>query len=230
MSTTSIEKEIVHQESVSMGNLEAQQEQTKSLFPVPQTTALAEFQKTLIGPAIGFASFGLCSFVLGIYNAGIVTNLPQVATGVAISYGALGQYTAAIIEIVHKNTFAAASFFTFASFFLAFGIMMIPGAGFLGPAAAAGELEMCMGLIEIAYSFAAFIFFLGTFRQPILVRMILGLSTLSFLFPALGAFTGIIVLAKIGGWLSFTLALVAWYALAAMIYNETNTFIRVPFF
>lgn len=230
MSSNSIDKEIVHQESISLGNLEAQQEQKKSPFPIPQTTELAEFQKTLMGPAIGFASFGLCSFVLGIYNTGILTDLPQVATGVAFSYGALGQYTAAVIEIFHKNVFAAASFFTFASFFLAFGIMMIPGAGFLGPAAAAGELEKCLGLIEIAYSFAAFIFFLGTFRQPILVRMILGLATLSYLFPACSAFTGIVVLAKIGGWFSFILALVAWYALAAIIYNETNTFIRVPFF
>ncbi|CEP11094.1 hypothetical protein [Parasitella parasitica] len=181
-------------------------------------------------PAIEFASFGLCSFVMGIYNAGIVTSLPQVVTSVALSYGALGQYTASVIEILQKNVFAAASFFTFAILFLAFGIMMIPGAGFLGPAVEANELEMCMGLIEIAYSIAAFILFLGTFRQPILVRMILALSTLSFLFSAIGAFTGVVVVTKIGGWFSFTLALVAWYALAAMIYNETNTFIRLPFF
>ncbi|KAI8083263.1 GPR1/FUN34/yaaH family-domain-containing protein [Gilbertella persicaria] len=233
MSDTSIEKiDVSHQESVAIDMMDAQTPlaQKKSLFAPPPTSELAEFQKTLIGPAIGFAAFALCSFVLGLYNTGLITDIPHVAIGIAFGYGSIGQFIAGIIEVVHKNVFAATSFITFASFFLAFGIMMVPGSGFLSMATAAGQLEKCLGLVEIAYAIAAFIFFLGTFRQPILVRLVLGFAFLSFLFPAIGAFSGIIAFTKIGGWCSFALGLVAWYTLMALIYNETNTFIRVPFF
>ncbi|KAI9473928.1 MAG: GPR1/FUN34/yaaH family-domain-containing protein [Benjaminiella poitrasii] len=225
--------DISYHESISPGQIESQQEeeQKKSLFPLPVTSELAEFQKTMIGPAIGFAGFGLGSFVLGIMNTGLLTDLPYVAIGVAFSYGALAQYTASIIEICHRNVFSATSFFTFASFFLAFGIMFVPGSGFVSAAGAIpGQLEKCMGLIEISYAICALIFFLGTLRQPILVRMVLGFTFFSYLFSAAGSFSGVVVLTKIGGWVSFVLALTAWYTLMAMLYNETNTFIKIPFF
>jgi hypothetical protein len=83
MSTDSIEKaDIVHQESIaiSMPHGEAPK---RSLYAAPPTTELIEFQKTMIGPAIGFASFALSSFLLGLFNAGVITNVPQVAIGIA---------------------------------------------------------------------------------------------------------------------------------------------------
>ncbi|CEG82504.1 hypothetical protein RMATCC62417_16567 [Rhizopus microsporus] len=184
----------------------------------------------MIGPAIGFAAFGLCSFVLGIFNTGILTNVPQVAVGIAFGYGAIGQFIAAVIEIIHKNIFAAVAFTTYASFFLTLGIMFVPGSGFLAAAAAAGQLEQCLGLIELTYAIAALIFFIGTFRQPILVRMILGFALLSLVLSAAGSLSGNIALTKASGWFSFCLSLTAFYVLMAMLYNETNTFIKVPFF
>lgn len=232
MSTSSIEKaDIQHQESVEIVDIEAQSPQKKSrLPPPPHFSELVEFQKTLIGPAIGFAAFGLSSFVMGLFNSGLITTIPQVAVGIAFGYGSLGQFCAGIIEIFNKNVFNAASFITFGSFFLSFGVMMIPGAGFFETALETNQLNNCMGLIEISYAIAAFIFFMGTLKQPILVRMFLGLSTLSFLLPAAGSFSGITGLTVAGGWTSFTLALVAWYALAACIYNEQNTYFVLPFF
>ena len=221
MSNTDIEKaDLKHQESSPK----------PSRYAPPPTTELAEYQKTMIGPAIGFAAFGLCSFVLGIFNTGILTNVPQVAVGIAFGYGAIGQFIAAVIEIIHKNIFAAVAFTTYASFFLTLGIMFVPGSGFLAAAAAAGQLEQCLGLIELTYAIAALIFFIGTFRQPILVRMILGFALLSLVFSAAGSLSGNIALTKASGWFSFCLSLTAFYVLMAMLYNETNTFIKVPFF
>ncbi|KAG1439400.1 hypothetical protein G6F56_012311 [Rhizopus delemar] len=202
----------------------------RALYAPPPSTELSEYQKTMIGPAIGFAAFGLCSFVLGIMNTGILTDVPQVAVGIAFAYGAIGQFMASIIEVVHKNIFSAVAFSTYGSFFLALGIMFVPGSGFMATAAAAGQLEQCMGLIEITYAIAALIFFMGTFRQPILIRMILGFALLSLLFSAAGSFSGQVALTKASGWFSFCLSLTAFYVLMAMLYNETNTFIRVPFF
>ncbi|KAI8375381.1 GPR1/FUN34/yaaH family-domain-containing protein [Choanephora cucurbitarum] len=233
MSDNLIEKlDIVHQESVIVDMLDKQEvhQQVKSMYAPPPTTELAEFQKTLIGPAIGFAAFALCSFVLGLYNTGLIVDIPHVAVGIAFSYGTIGQFIAGVIEIFRKNVFAATSFITFSSFFFAFGIMMVPGSGFLSTATAAGEVEKSMALVELSYSIAALIFFLGTLRQPILIRLVLGFAFCSFFFPSVGAFSGIIAFTRIGGWCSFILSLIAWYTLMALLYNETNTFIRVPFF
>ncbi|KAI8878997.1 hypothetical protein K501DRAFT_194582 [Backusella circina FSU 941] len=226
MSNIDLEKsEIQHHESLEIGVVDVP---VKPLFPIPPTTALIEFQKTMTGCAIGFASFALSSVVMGLYNSGLITNVPHVAIGIAFSYGALGQYVASIIQVIHQDTFSAASFFTFASFYLAFGIMFIPGSGFME--LAGDQLNACMGIIEICYSFAALVFFLGTLKQPILVRFILFCTFMSFLLSAIGSFSGIAAATKAGGWFSFTLGMAAWYALAALIYNENNTYIRVPFF
>jgi succinate-acetate transporter protein len=108
--------------------------------------------------------------------------------------------------------------------------MFLPGSGFLAAAVAAGQLEQCLGLFSISYAIAALIFFMGTFRQPILVRIILGFTFLSFLFSAIGAFTGVVAISKAGGWFSVILGLTAWYTLMCLIYNEHNTFIRLPMF
>jgi succinate-acetate transporter protein len=225
MSNIDLEKsEIQHHESLTIDAVEIQ----KPLFPVPPTTPLIEFQKTMSGCAIGFASFALSSVVMGLYNTGLITNVPRVAIGIAFSYGSLGQYVASIIQVFHKDTFSAASFFTFASFYLAFGIMFLPGSGFIDMAGE--QLNACMGLIEICYSFAALIFFLGTLKQPILIRFILFCTFLAFLFGAIGSFSGSVAATQAGGWFSFALGIAAWWALAALIYNENNTYIRVPFF
>ncbi|CAO3632800.1 unnamed protein product [Mucor hiemalis] len=235
MSTNSIEKaDIVHQESVlidmPMTPARPLPSKQKVYFTPRPTTELVEFQKTMLGPAIGFAAFGMCSFVLGLLNAGIITNVPYVAVGIAFSYGAIGQFTAGIIEIFHKNTFSAASFFTFAGFFLAYGIMFIPSSGILAALSQAGQLEQTIGLFSLSYAVMAFIFFIGTWRQPILIRMILGLTFCSYLLSAIGAFTGVATVTVVGGWFSFTLGLVAFYTLATLIYNETNTVFTLPLF
>lgn len=233
MSSSSFEKgDIEHQEAVEIIDVESQSvPKKKSSFPAPLPySERAEFQKTLIGPAIGFAAFGFSSFVFGLYNSGLITDLPQVATGIAFGYGAVGQFTAGIIEIFHKNVFSAASFITFGSFFLSFAIMMVPGAGFFEPAYASGQLENCLGLIELGYAISAFIFFLGTLKQALLIRAFLFLTFVSFLLSAISSFSGVHAVGVAGGWCSFALGLLGWYSLAACIYNENNTYFTVPFF
>ena len=231
MSTDSIDKvDIIHQESIQIDMPATHEPVKKSLFTPPPHSELAELQKTMIGPAIGFAAFGMCSFVLGLLNAGVITKVPYVAVGIAFSYGAIGQFTAGVIEIFHKNVFSAASFFTFAGFFLAYGIMFLPSSGILAALAEAGQIEQTTALFSLSYAIMAFIFFLGTFRQPILVRIILGLTFTSYTLSAIGAFTGVTAVTVAGGWTSFTLGLVAFYTLACLIYNEQNTIFTLPFF
>ncbi|KAI9487170.1 MAG: GPR1/FUN34/yaaH family-domain-containing protein [Benjaminiella poitrasii] len=187
-----------------------------------------------IQPApIGFGAFALCSFVLGLYNSGLITSLPQVAVGVAFGYGAMGQFVCGICELVLGNMFAATTMLTFSGFFFTFGIMMVPSSGILELAMASGGLETvhkCMGLVQVGYAIAAFLFLLGTLRQPILIRLVLLQVFLAFLCGGVGGLTGINNFNLASGWISFTLALTAWYVMAALLYTPDHTMIKLPFF
>jgi succinate-acetate transporter protein len=176
-----------------------------------------------VNPApVGFGAFGLCSFILGLFNSGLITSLPQVAVGVALGYGAMGQFVCGICELIQGNMFAATSMLTFSGFFFTFGIMMIPSSGFLALAMESGGLhavEQCMGLIQAGFAIAAFLFFLGTFRQPILIRLTLLQVFLGFLLGSIGAFTGSVATTQAGGWISFTLGLTAWYIVSLIVHT-----------
>ncbi|GAA5808674.1 hypothetical protein MFLAVUS_002067 [Mucor flavus] len=182
---------------------------------------------------IGFGAFALSSFVLGLYNSGLITDLPQVAVGVAFGYGAMGQFVCGICEIIAGNVFAATTMLTFSGFFLTFGIMMIPSAGVFELMISQGGIEAvhkCMGLIQVGYAIAAFLFLLGTLRQPILIRLVLLQVFLAFLTGGVGGLTGIANFNLASGWISFTLALTAWYLMCAMLYTPETTFIKLPIF
>lgn len=187
-----------------------------------------------LNPApLGFGAFALCSFVLGLYNSGLVINLPQVAVGVAFGYGAMGQFVCGICELIIGNMFAATSMLTFSGFFFTFGIMMIPSSGFLEIAMSNGGLktvEVCMGTVQIGYAIAAFLFLLGALRQPILIRFVLLQVFLAFLCGGVGGLTQITNFNVASGWISFTLSLTAWYVMCALLFTPENTMIKLPFF
>ncbi|KAI9494313.1 GPR1/FUN34/yaaH family-domain-containing protein [Zychaea mexicana] len=183
--------------------------------------------------AIGFAAFSLCSFVFGLYNSGLITDIPQVATGVAVGFGGLGQLYASIACFLQGETYSATTFLTYSGFFFAFGIMFSVPSGFVEAATAEGSIDplnKCMGLVQLAFAICSFFYFLGTLRQPKLIQLILLLVFFTFLFGAIGALTGIHAITVASGWFSFALAAVAWYVMCFFIYTPENTFIRLPFF
>ncbi|KAI8367653.1 GPR1/FUN34/yaaH family-domain-containing protein [Radiomyces spectabilis] len=224
---------VSHNESLALNMTETFDDSKGKTQPPPNHSSSMPPRKFIEPAAIGFSAFALCSFVLGLYNSGLVTHLPQVAIGVSFGAGAVGQFIAAICEIYLGNTYSATTFLTYSGFFFTYGIMFMPSSGFMSAAMEAGglaELERCMGLVMAGYAIVSFLFFLGTFRQPWLVRLVLLQVFLTFFFGALGAFTGVAGLTKAGGWLSFTLAVTAWYIMCAILYQDNTTFIKLPFF
>ncbi|KAI8147855.1 GPR1/FUN34/yaaH family-domain-containing protein [Fennellomyces sp. T-0311] len=184
--------------------------------------------------AIGFGAFALGSFMVGITNAGIVTSLPQGVLGVAFGFAAMGQGVCGIAELVLGNTFAATTMLTYAGFWISYGVMFSEGAGFMSMVAATGEAGMhelhnVVGLWQIAFAFPSLIFFIGTFRQPYLIRLVLLQVFLTFLFGGLGGLTGVAGLTKAGAWISFTLSLTAWYVMTAILWAEEKV-LNLPFF
>ncbi|KAI8335336.1 GPR1/FUN34/yaaH family-domain-containing protein [Chlamydoabsidia padenii] len=180
--------------------------------------------------AIGFASFATGSLVLGLYCIGLITNLPQVVVGVALGYSGIGQFVSGFMELLMGNVFAATTMMTYSGFFFSFGIMFSPASGFLELAIKGGEeeLQKCVGLYMLGYTFISFIFFLGTLRQPWVIRAVLLQVFLGFFFSCLGNFLHVHGLIVASGWISISLALTAYYVMAALIFDETTTFIKLP--
>ncbi|KAI8096460.1 GPR1/FUN34/yaaH family-domain-containing protein [Halteromyces radiatus] len=182
--------------------------------------------------AIGFASFATGSLVIGLYCIGLLTNLPQVTVGVALGFTGICQFTSGLLELLIGNTYAATTMMTYSGFFFSFGIMFSPASGFLEIAMKEGEdaLQTCVGLYMLGYTFVSFIFFLGTFRQPWLIRATLLQVFLAFLTSCLGNFLHNNGLVAASGWISISLALTAYYVMATLIYDDTTTFIKLPAF
>jgi succinate-acetate transporter protein len=230
MSSIDQKPDIFHRE-IEMSSNSSDIEKNQSTLAHPPHQPIGFFKAN---PApIGFGAFALCAFVLGLYNSGLVVHIPQVAMGVALGYGAMGQFVCGISELIQGNMFAATSMLTFSGFFFTFGIMMTPSSGFMALAMETGgeaTIETCLGLVQIAFSIASFLFLLGTFRQPILIRLTLLQVWLTFLLGGIGGLIHNTTVTVASGWISFTLSLTAWYIMASLLCTPENTFIKLPFF
>ncbi|KAL1932637.1 hypothetical protein VTP01DRAFT_8315 [Rhizomucor pusillus] len=159
--------------------------------------------------------------------------LPQVAIGVSLGFGGMGQFVAGILCYFLGETFPATTFLTYAGFFFAFGVMFCSGSGFLEAATAGGslhELNQCMGLIQLAFAIATFFYIFGALRQPKTIILLLLLVFLTYLVGAIGAFTGNASTTKGAGWLSFLVGVVGWYIMCAFLYEDKNTMIKLPLY
>ncbi|GAA5811783.1 hypothetical protein MFLAVUS_005226 [Mucor flavus] len=215
---------ISHRESVSIS--------MSSIIPSRKDTSpdteFMEYQKRMIGPAIGLSSYALCSFVLGLVNSKVL-RLPYSVVGVAFTYGVIGQLAAGISEIFHQDVFNAVSFFTFSGFYIAYIVLYVPCFGVASTLEATGHLDYGVGLLCLAYTLPAFIFFLSTFRQPYIVRLVMLFTTLANLLAGVGALSNIVYFTMTSGWCSVCGSMVAWYGVLSLICNETNTNIKFPF-
>lgn len=234
MSSIHQKDEIQHHEAVDMSSTSKYGEDVIEQRAAQMHLHTTHSHLTKIQPApIGFGAFALSAFVIGLYNTGYVVRLPQIAVGVSLGYGAVGQFVSGITELFLGNAFAATTMLTYSGFYLTFGIMLIPSSGvfnFIMQNGGETAFEECMGLIQIAYAIASFLFLLGTFRQPVVIRLTLLQVFLTFFCGGIGGLTGIQNFTLASGWLSFTLALTAWYIMAGLLYTPDHTFVKLPLF
>jgi len=70
---------------------------------------------------LGLAAFALTTFVLSMFNAGLVSKAGEpVVLGLALGYGGLAQVLAGMWEFRTGNTFGAVAFTSFGAFWLSF--------------------------------------------------------------------------------------------------------------
>src|SRR6478672_12125582 len=95
---------------------------------------------TIANPApLGLAAFALTTFVLSMFNAGLVgAGGEPIVFGLALAYGGLAQLLAGMWEFRTGNTFGAVAFTSFGAFWLSFAVLVAVFAPQI-PAASAGS-------------------------------------------------------------------------------------------
>jgi succinate-acetate transporter protein len=169
------------------------------------------------GP-LGLAAFALTTFVLSMFNAGLVGEGGEpVVLGVALAYGGLAQLLAGMWEFRTGNTFGAVAFTSFGAFWLSFWALVVFYAGDI-PEADAGH---AIGLYLIAWGIFTLYMFVASLRTTGAVALVFALLTITFFLLGIGDAGAHTDITKAGGYFGLATAAAAWYASFAAVTNST---------
>jgi succinate-acetate transporter protein len=169
------------------------------------------------GP-LGLAAFALTTFVLSMFNAGLVSSAGEpVVLGLALAYGGLAQLLAGMWEFRTGNTFGATAFSSYGAFWLSFWAF----GQFYEKSVPKADAGHAVGLYLIAWGIFTAYMFVASLRTTGAVALVFLLLAVTFFVLGIGnagAHSGIV---KVGGWIGLATALAAWYASFAEVTNAT---------
>jgi len=170
------------------------------------------------GP-LGLAAFALTTFVLSMFNAGLVSDkgIP-VVLGLALAYGGLAQLLAGMWEFRTGNTFGATAFTSYGAFWLSFWAFE---QFFAKDITNAADLGHAVGLYLIAWGIFTGYMFIASLRTTGAVALVFILLTVTFIVLGIGNSGANTSIVKLGGWIGLATALAAWYASFAEVTNAT---------
>jgi succinate-acetate transporter protein len=188
--------------------------------PSALTPAEVQFVPTPIadpGP-LGLAAFALTTFVLSMYNAGLLgSGSEPVVFGLALAYGGLAQFVAGMWEFRTGNTFGAVAFTSFGAFWLSFWAFE----QFFSADVPKADVGHGVGLFLIAWGIFTLYMFVASLRTTAAVALVFALLTLTFFALGIGDAGAHTSITHLGGWLGLATAAAAWYASFAAVTNST---------
>jgi uncharacterized protein len=187
---------------------------TRAVVPPPDVAAAS-----IADPApLGLAGFALTTFVLSMFNAGLVDKkgLP-VVFGLALAYGGVAQLLAGMWEFRKGNTFGATAFSSYGAFWLSYWAFVTFFAKDV-PAANAGS---AVGLYLIGWGIFTAYMWIASFRTTAAINLVFLLLAITFFLLGIGEATGSSGVGKLGGWVGLATAVAAWYASFAAVANFT---------
>jgi uncharacterized protein len=187
---------------------------TRAVVP-PADVAAA----SIADPApLGLAGFALTTFVLSMFNAGLVDKkgLP-IVFGLALAYGGVAQLLAGMWEFRKGNTFGATAFSSYGAFWLSYWAFVTFFAKDV-PAANAGS---AVGLYLIGWGIFTTYMWIASFRTTAAVNLVFLLLAITYFLLGIGEATGNTGVGKLGGWVGLATAVAAWYASFAAVANFT---------
>jgi uncharacterized protein len=193
----------------------------------PTSDAQVQFIPTSIadpGP-LGLAAFALTTFVLSMFNAGLVSDGGEpIVYALALAYGGLAQLLAGMWEFRTGNTFGAVAFTSYGAFWLSFWAYVQFYAAKV-PAADAGH---AVGLYLIAWGIFTAYMFVASLRTTAAVALVFILLAVTFVVLGIGDAGAHPNITKLGGWIGLATALAAWYASFAAVTNSTFGRVVLP--
>jgi succinate-acetate transporter protein len=132
-------------------------------------------------------------------------------------------------EFVKGNTFGALAFSSFGGFWLSYWFLVAHVVG--GLKADPGDISNAIGVFLLIWTIFTAYMTIASLRVSLAVFGVFAALTLTFLFLTLGKFAANgESLTKIGGWLGFVTAIIAWYASMAAVTNATFKRVVFPVF
>jgi uncharacterized protein len=169
------------------------------------------------GP-LGLAAFALTTFVLSMFNSGLVSHAGEpVVLGVALAYGGIAQILAGMWEFRTGNTFGAVAFTSFGAFWLSFWALVTFFAGEIP----AEHLAASIGLYLIAWGIFTTYMFVASLRTTAAIAVVFFLLAITFFLLGIGNANESTGMVEAGGWFGLATAIAAWYASFAAVTNST---------
>jgi succinate-acetate transporter protein len=169
------------------------------------------------GP-LGLAGFALTTFVLCVFNAGLVdVRLEPVVLPIALFYGGIAQLLAGMWEFRKNNTFGAVAFTSYGAFWLSFAAY----AKFIAPGLPAGQAYVATGLFLLAWTIFTAYMTIAALRTNGVIATVFVVLLATFALLTVGELVQNTTIFRIGGWAGILTALLAWYGSAAVVVNST---------
>jgi uncharacterized protein len=180
-------------------------------------TAPPSFTIANPGP-LGLAAFALTTFVLSMFNAGLVSSAGEpIVFGLALAYGGLAQLLAGMWEFRTGNTFGATAFTSYGAFWLSFWAFVT----FFEDKVPKADAGHAVGLYLIAWGIFTSYMFVASLRTTGAIALVFLLLAVTFIVLGIGNSGGNESIIKLGGWIGLATALAAWYASFAEVTNAT---------
>jgi len=188
------------------------------------TSARPAFTIADPGP-LGLAAFALTTFVLSMFNAGLVSRAGEpVVLGLAVAYGGLAQLLAGMWEFRTGNTFGAVAFSSFGAFWISFFVYV----AFFARSVPAADAGHAVGLYLIGWGVFTAYMLVASLRTTAAIALVFLLLAVTFVVLGIGNADGNDSLVKIGGWIGLATAVAAWYASFAAVVNATFGRVLMP--
>ena len=176
------------------------------------------------GP-LGLAAFALTTFVLSMFNSGLVSDAGEpVVLGLALAYGGVAQLLAGMWEFRTGNTFGATAFTSYGAFWLSFWALV----AFYAKDIPEGDSGHAIGLYLIAWGIFTAYMFVASLRTTAAIATVFALLTVTFLLLGIGDAGGSDGITKVGGYVGLLTAIAAWYTSFAGVTNATFKRVVLP--
>jgi succinate-acetate transporter protein len=172
---------------------------------------------------LGLAGFALTTFLLSGHNASFIND--AIWIGPALFYGGLAQFCAGMWEFRNRNVFGATAFSTYGGFWMGIGIFVVLAetTGFLS-GYKSGDITNALAWFILSFAIFNTYMLIGSMRVNMAVFGVFLTLEITEILLAIGNFNlshgGTQWWLHAGGWVGIVTAAVAWYASAAVVWNN----------